>query len=177
MENKEKSLDIKKIKDELYTFAEDQKERDMLITISKFDKKHSEMIFRNLYEKKKNSFKVKRDKKIDDIKKEKWENQFRTETENDCIQAWDDIYEIFRYKKYALGLSYGDPEPVDTRGTGLMYRFHMNTLPLLNRALKHYKEHITNEKYISYTVKFPIEKVKENKVDKVENKEIINKEA
>jgi hypothetical protein len=144
--------DINQIKDELYTFASHE-ERTMLITISTFDETHSTLLFESLYKSKKNDFYLKKRCKIDQIKEKEWDSQFKIESSADCCRAWNEIASIFRYKDTPLGVIYDNA--VDARGAGLMYRFHQNTLPFISRALKYYKKYITNEKNISYLVKFP----------------------
>jgi len=160
--------DIHQIKDELYTFA-NQVEREMLITISNFDETHSTLLFESLYQSKKADFYLKKKCKIDLMKDAEWDSQFKRESSDDCCRAWNEIESIFRYKDIPLGVIYDNA--VDTRGAGLMYRFHQNTLPFISRALKYYKKYITNEKNISYLVKFPEVEVEDQEVE-VEDPEV-----
>ncbi len=167
MKKKTSVIDLDRIKDELYTFAENQAEKDMLMTISTFDTKHSEMIFRNLYENKKLSFVAKKQNKIDAMKIEKWDKEFYEPEQGESHLAWTKIVNIFSFKKTRLGLTWEDA--IDAKGSGLMYRIHQNTLPFISKALLYYKEHITNVNSLTYLDKFPTIKV-EKKEEKKEEK-------
>ena len=178
-------MDLSTIKDELYTFSS-PKEREGIERVSELYSSHPELgeeVFRSLHEKRKSKYPEKKKQLLTEQKERRWKEELESSRRdlhwrNTC---WKEESET-RYNK---GTHYrnmmeilGGYSMIDDCGKGnntnKIFRFSKDIMPIVYKAVIHYREYVTQEVKLEYT-KFP-EKKEEEDEKKGEKKEVDDEE-